>query len=79
MFKKSDQSTVIKVKLNDASATESLSDTEHWLIWSGDLDNPNGSENDCVPDIASDLVQDNNNEDMECPEKRDSSATPNHP
>jgi len=29
---------------------ESISDTYHWLNWTGDLDNPNDSEDDCTVD-----------------------------
>jgi len=56
-----------------------ISDTEDWLNWNGDLDNPNDSEDDYVADIESDIEQDNSIEDPECPEQRDVSAASNVP
>jgi len=67
------------VESDDHSALECISDTEGWLNWNGDLDNPNDSEDDCAADIESDIEQDNSIEDPECPERRDVSAAPNVP
>jgi hypothetical protein len=53
---------------NEDSALESISDTEDWLHWSGDLDSPNGSEEDCAADNDSDIEHNNCIEDPECPE-----------
>ena len=64
------------VESNEDSAPESISDTEDWLNWKGDLENPNDSEDDCAADIESDREQDNSIEDMECLEQRDVSAVP---
>jgi len=50
---------------DEDSAPESISDTEDWLNWNGDLDNPNDSEDDCAADIQSDMDQDNSIEDRE--------------
>jgi len=38
------------VESNDNSAPESISDTDDWPNWNGDLDNPNDSEDDCAAD-----------------------------
>jgi len=67
------------VESDEGSAPESLSDTEDWLNWNGDLHNPNVSEDDCAPEIESDIEHDNNIVDPQCPEQRDVSATPNVP
>jgi len=66
-------------KSEDHSAPESVSDTENWLNWNGDLDNPNESEDDCDADNESDVELQNCFEDPECPEQRDVCATPNMP
>jgi len=63
------------VKSDEDSTPESISVTEDWLNWNGDLNNPNDSEEDCAAHIKSDIEQDNNIEDPECPEQRDVSAT----
>jgi len=60
-------------------APESISVTEDWLNWNGDLDNPNDSEDNCAADVESDMEQDNSIEDPQCPEQRDVSAARNGP
>ena len=67
------------VESDEDSAPESISDTEDWLNWNGDLDNPNDSEDDCAPDVESDMEQDNTIEDPESPKQQDVSAAPNVP
>jgi len=67
------------VEGDDDSAPESIPDTDNWLNWNGDLDNPNESENNCEADNESALEQDNCFEDPECPEQRDVCAAPNVP
>jgi len=67
------------VKSDEDSASESISDTEDWLNWNGDLDNRMDSEDDCAVDVESDIEQDNRVEDTECPEQRDVSVAPNVP
>jgi hypothetical protein len=67
------------VEGNEDSAPESISDTEDWLYWNGDLYNPNNNEDDCTADVESDIEQGNGIEDTECPEQRDVSAIPNVP
>jgi len=67
------------VKTDMDSAPESISDTEDWLNWNGDLDNPNDSEDDCRAEVESDIEQDISIEDPDCPVQRDVSATPNVP
>jgi len=67
------------VENDEDSAPESISDTEDWLNWNGDLDNPNDSEDDCAVDVESNIEQDNSIEDPECPEQQDVSEVPNVP
>jgi len=64
---------------DDCSAPEIVSDTENWLTWNGDLDNPNESEDDCDADNESDVQLENCFEDPECPEQRDVCAALNIP
>jgi len=67
------------VESEDNSAPESISDTDDWLNWNGDLDNPNDSKDDCAADDESDIGPNNGIEDPECPEQQDVSAAPNVP
>ena len=67
------------VDSDEDSAPESISDTEDWLNWNGDLDSPNHTEDDCMADVESDKEQGNHIEDLECPEQRDLCAAPNVP
>jgi len=67
------------VESDDDSAPETISDTDDWLNWNGDLDNPNDSEDDCAADDESDIEHNNGIEDAECPEQQDVSAPPNVP
>jgi len=61
------------------STPENISDTEDWLNWNGDLDNPNDSEDDGGADVESDIELDNSIEDPDCPEQQDVSAAPHVP
>jgi len=61
------------------SEPEIISDTEDWLNWNGDLDNPNDSEDDCVANVESNMDQHNSIEDPESPEQWDLTAEPNIP
>ena len=56
---------------------ESISDTENWLNWNGDLDNPNDSKDDWEADNESDTDQDNGSEVSPTLEVRNVSAAPN--
>jgi len=67
------------VKSDDDTAPESISDTDDWLNWNGDLDDPDESEDDCAADDESDIGPNNGIEDPECPEQQDVSAAPNVP
>jgi len=67
------------VKCDEDSAPESISDTEDWLDWNGDLNNPNDSEEDCAADNDSNIEHNNYIEDPECPEQQDGSAARNVP
>ena len=68
-----------RVESDQDSAPESISDTEDWLNWNGDLDNPNDSEEDCAADDDSDIEHNNCIEDPECPEQQDVYVAPNVP
>jgi len=65
------------VESDEDSPPDSISNIEDWLYWTGDLDNPNDSEDDCVADIESDMDQGNSIEDRESQAQRDVSTTPN--
>jgi len=65
------------VNSDQDSAPESILDTDYWLNWNGDLDNPIYSEEDCAADDESDMQQNNGIDDPECPEQQDVSAAPN--
>jgi hypothetical protein len=56
------------VETDDDSAPESISDTEDWLNWNGNLDNPNDSEEDCAAADEYDIEYNNCMGDPECPE-----------
>jgi len=64
------------VESDEDSTTESISDTEDWLNWNGDLDNLNDSEDDCMADVESDIEPYNSIKNLECPEQRAISAAP---
>jgi hypothetical protein len=64
---------------DEDSSPESISDTENWLNWNGDLDNPNESEDDWEAYNESDMELDNGSEDSETPEQRNVSAAPSVP
>jgi len=67
------------VESDDDSAPKSISDSDIWLNWNCDLDNPNESEDDSEADNEFDVEQDNCVKDLECPEQRDMCAAPNVP
>jgi hypothetical protein len=67
------------VESDKDSAPESISDTEDWLNWNGDLGNPNDSKEDCAADNDSNIEHNNCIEDPECPEQLDVSAAPHVP
>jgi hypothetical protein len=57
------------------STADSISDSEDWLTWSGNLDHPNVIEDDCAADFEFNIVLYIGIEDAECPEQQDASAT----
>jgi len=61
------------------SAPDTISDTEIWLNWIGDLDNQIDSEEDCMADNESDIEPDNCIKPSESPEHWVVSAAPNVP
>ena len=67
------------VQSNEDSAPKSVPDTDDWLNWNGDLDNPNDREEDCAAEDESDIEHNNGIDDPQCPEQQDVSAAPNVP
>jgi len=67
------------VESHEDRAPESISDTDDWPNWNGDLDNPNDSKEECTADDESDKEHNNCIEDPECPEQQDGSAALNEP
>jgi hypothetical protein len=63
------------VETDEEITPASILDTEEWLNWNCDLDNPNDTEDDCAADTESDIKHGNGIEDPECPLQRDVSAT----
>jgi hypothetical protein len=61
------------------SSPESIADTENWLNWNGDLDNPRDSEDDWAADNDSDMELDNGTELSETLEVQNLSAARNVP
>jgi hypothetical protein len=58
------------VERDQNSSAECISDTENWLYWNGDLDNPNHSKHDWEADNTSDLELHNGIEDSDTLEQR---------
>jgi len=67
------------VESDENSTPETISYTEDWLHWNGNLDNPNDSEDNCPVDTEYGIVQDNRIKDPNSPEQQDVSAPPNVP
>jgi len=65
------------VERDEDSAPERILDPEDSLNWNGDLDNRNGSEDDCGAEVESNLEQDDSIDDPDCPEQRHVSTGPN--
>jgi len=59
------------------STPETIADTDNWLNYNGDLDNPNDSKDNGAADIESDIEADNGIEDPECPEQPEVRTAPN--
>jgi len=53
---------------DEGSAPETISNTENWLNWNGDLDNTNDSEENCEADDESNIEPDNDIKASESPE-----------
>jgi len=64
---------------HEDSSPESISDTENWLNWNGDLDIPNDSEDDWEADNEPGMELDNGSEVSETLEVRNVGAAPNVP
>jgi hypothetical protein len=62
---------------DEDNAPQSIFDTEHWLNWNRNLDNPNDSEDDCTVDVQFEMEQDISMKNSESPEQRDESVAPN--
>jgi len=67
------------VESDDDRTSESISDTENWLNWNGNLDSPNDSEDNYAADDETHLEHNKGIKDPECPEQQDVSAGPNVP
>jgi hypothetical protein len=67
------------VESDENSALESISDTNDWLNWNGNLDNPNDSEEDCAVDDDYNIEHNNCIKHPECPEQQNVSTVPNVP
>jgi len=67
------------VEWGEDCACESSSETENWLNWNAGVDNWNGSEDDCMVDVESDIEEGNTCKDPETTEQQDVSAAPNVP
>jgi hypothetical protein len=61
------------------SSLDSISDSENWLHWNGDLDNPKSSEDNWKADNEPDMGLDNGSDNSETPELWNVSAAPNVP
>jgi len=61
------------------SAPDSISDSENWLDWNGDVDNSNNSKDNWDADTESEIQQENDFEETETLEKQNVSAAPNVP
>jgi len=51
-------------------------DTEGWLNWNDDLDNPKDTEDNCMAEVESDIEQGNGIDEPGCTYQRDMSAPP---
>jgi hypothetical protein len=67
------------VESDEGCIPESISDTDDYLNWNGDLKSPIDSEEDCAEDNESDIDHNNAINDPECPVQQDVSAAPNVP
>jgi len=65
------------VQSDEECLPQSILDSEDWLYWNSNLDDPNDSKDDCTPDDESNIEQRNGIEDLECPEQLDVSAARN--
>ena len=64
---------------DEDSAPDSILDTENWLDWNGDFDNPNDSEDDWEVDNESNMELANRTRDPETPAQWEVNAAPNVP
>jgi hypothetical protein len=67
------------VESDEDSAPESISDTEDWLTWNGNLDNPNDSAEDWAADDDSEIEHNNCIKDLDYSEQQDVSTVSNVP
>jgi len=67
------------VESDEDSTPERIPDTDDWLNWNGDLDNPNKKEENCAADDKSNIDPNTGIEDPECSEQQDVSAAPTLP
>ena len=67
------------VESDEDSTPERIPDTDDWLNWNGDLDNPNKKEENCAADDKSNIDPNTGIEDPACSEQHDVSAAPTLP
>jgi hypothetical protein len=67
------------VDSHEESAPENILDTDDWLNWNSNLDNPNDSKEDCAADDGCDIEHNNRIEDPEYSEQQYMRAAPNVP
>jgi len=67
------------VESDEDSSPDTILDTDDWLNWNGNMDNPNDSEEDCVADEESVIGHYNGIDAAECPEQQDVNNTPTVP
>jgi hypothetical protein len=65
------------VKSDEDRAPDSISGSEDWLSWNGELDGPEDSEDYCTVDVEYMMGYDNIIEDLDCPEQQILGAAPN--
>jgi hypothetical protein len=79
MSAQSNYLTSILLKVMRIRSHEGISDTENWLDWYWDFENPNDSEDDWVTDNNADMELHNGHEDSATMEVQNVSAASNFP
>jgi len=69
----------LSVGSDQDSVPEGISETENWLNWNRDLNNPNDSEDNFAADDEADIEHNNGFDGPACPVQQDVSAVPTVP